>query len=68
MITRMDGDIGRLVSLLKELKIDENTIVIFTSDNGPHKEGGCRPQILRELRANCAASNATSTKAASACP
>jgi arylsulfatase A-like enzyme len=35
MITRMDGDVGRLMALLKELNIDDNTIVFFTSDNGP---------------------------------
>ncbi len=40
MITRMDTDIGKLMALLKELNIDERTLVIFTSDNGPHKEGG----------------------------
>ena len=40
MITRMDGDVGRLISLLRELKIDQNTLVFFTSDNGPHNEGG----------------------------
>lgn len=34
MITRMDGDIGRILDLLKQLGIDENTLVIFTSDNG----------------------------------
>ena len=45
MITRMDGDVGRLVALLKELKIDDNTLVIFSSDNGPHKEGGCDPNF-----------------------
>ena len=45
MITRMDGDVGRLLALLKELKIDENTLVIFTSDNGPHKEGGNNPDF-----------------------
>ncbi len=39
MVTRMDGDVGRLMALLKELKIDERTLVIFTSDNGPHSEG-----------------------------
>ena len=38
MITRMDGDIGRLLDLIKELSIDENTLVFFTSDNGPHDE------------------------------
>ncbi|MGH7127065.1 MAG: arylsulfatase [Planctomycetaceae bacterium] len=34
MITRMDADIGEMLALLKELKIDERTIVFFTSDNG----------------------------------
>jgi len=36
MITRMDGDVGKLMALLKKLGIDENTLVIFTSDNGPY--------------------------------
>jgi arylsulfatase A-like enzyme len=40
MISRMDRDMGRMFELLKELKIDQNTLVIFTSDNGPHQEGG----------------------------
>lgn len=40
MITRMDGDVGRILSLLQELNIDNNTVVFFTSDNGPHHEGG----------------------------
>ena len=35
MVTRMDGDVGRLLALLKELGLDSNTIVFFTSDNGP---------------------------------
>ena len=34
MITRMDGDVGRLMALLKELGIDDRTLVIFASDNG----------------------------------
>jgi arylsulfatase A-like enzyme len=34
MITRMDHDIGRLMALLKELGIDDNTLVFFSSDNG----------------------------------
>lgn len=38
MITRMDADIGRLLDTLRELQIDEKTIVFFTSDNGPHDE------------------------------
>ncbi len=34
MITRMDRDVGRIMALLKELGLDDNTIVFFTSDNG----------------------------------
>ncbi|MEP6668482.1 MAG: arylsulfatase [Chthoniobacter sp.] len=34
MITRMDRDIGRVMALLKELGIDDNTLVFFSSDNG----------------------------------
>jgi arylsulfatase A-like enzyme len=46
MITRLDADIGRLVRKLQELKIDEQTIVFFSSDNGPHKEGGADPAFF----------------------
>ncbi len=35
MISHMDRDIGKIISLLKELELDKNTIIIFTSDNGP---------------------------------
>jgi arylsulfatase A-like enzyme len=35
MITRMDRDIGRLMGLVKELGLDERTIFVFSSDNGP---------------------------------
>lgn len=34
MVTRMDTDVGRMTDLLNELKIADNTIVFFTSDNG----------------------------------
>lgn len=34
MVTRMDSDVGRLFALLKELKVDDNTLVIFSGDNG----------------------------------
>jgi arylsulfatase A-like enzyme len=40
MITRLDSDIGKLLEKLKELGLDKHTVVIFSSDNGPHKEGG----------------------------
>jgi arylsulfatase A-like enzyme len=45
MISRMDRDVGRLLDKLKELGIDERTLVIFTSDNGPHAEGGNKPDF-----------------------
>jgi arylsulfatase A-like enzyme len=38
MITRLDSYVGRMLDLLKQLGIAENTLVIFTSDNGPHDE------------------------------
>ncbi len=34
MITRLDGYVGRIAQLVKELGIDENTIILFSSDNG----------------------------------
>ena len=46
MISRMDRDIGLLLKKLNELDIDENTLVLFTSDNGPHAEGGNDPTFF----------------------
>jgi len=46
MITRMDRDIGRLFDHLKHLGLDDDTIVFFTSDNGPHREGGNDPDFF----------------------
>ena len=43
MMTRMDRGIGQILDLLNELDIAENTLVLFTSDNGPHYEGGHQP-------------------------
>jgi arylsulfatase A len=40
MISRLDRDVGRVLALLKELALDDNTIVFFTSDNGPVSVGG----------------------------
>ena len=40
MMKLVDEDIGRIIDLLKELDIDENTFVLITSDNGPHYEEG----------------------------
>ncbi|MEO2010441.1 MAG: arylsulfatase [Pirellulaceae bacterium] len=43
MMTKMDEDVGRLLDLLNELGLEENTIVMLSSDNGPHREGGHDP-------------------------
>ena len=46
MITRLDAYVGQILAKLKEKGLDENTIVIFTSDNGPHEEGGADPDFF----------------------
>jgi len=46
MVSRLDSDVGLLMQLLKEYGLDERTIVFFTSDNGPHKEGGNDPDFF----------------------
>lgn len=38
MITRLDGHVGRMLQHLKELGLDRRTLVLFSSDNGPHQE------------------------------
>ncbi len=59
MITRLDKYVGEILSKLKEKGFDENTIVIFSSDNGPHEEGGADPAFfgrdgkLRGLKRQC---------------
>lgn len=53
MISRMDQDVGKLLKKLKDLGITQNTLVIFTSDNGTHREGGANPEFFKssgELR------------------
>jgi arylsulfatase A-like enzyme len=46
-ITRLDRDIGGILSKLKELGLEENTLILFTSDNGPHREGGHDPAFFQ---------------------
>ena len=48
MITRMDRTVGRILDRLKELKLDENTIVMFSSDNGAvyAPVGGADPEFF----------------------
>lgn len=59
MITRLDYYVGEVLKKLEEKGFDENTIVIFTSDNGPHEEGGADPTFfgrdgkLRGLKRQC---------------
>jgi arylsulfatase A len=50
MVTRMDRDVGRIMSLLKELDIEDNTIVMFTSDNGPTFNGGSDSEFFESAR------------------
>lgn len=59
MITRLDQYVGEVLAKLKEKGMDKNTLVIFTSDNGPHEEGGADPKFfgrdgkLRGLKRQC---------------
>ena len=46
MVSRMDSDVGRILDLLEERGIAENTIVMFSSDNGPHDEGGHNTELF----------------------
>jgi Arylsulfatase A and related enzymes len=47
MVTRLDTDVGRVVGLLKELGIEDDTLILFVSDNGPHREGGQDPEFFQ---------------------
>ncbi len=59
MITRLDTYVGEMMEHLKQRGLDKNTIVIFSSDNGPHEEGGADPAFfgrdgkLRGLKRSC---------------
>jgi arylsulfatase A len=46
MVARLDRFVGEIMQLLKEKGMEENTLVIFTSDNGPHKEKGGDPAFF----------------------
>lgn len=59
MITRLDAYVGEILRTLDEQGLAENTLVIFTSDNGPHEEGGADPAFfnrdgkLRGVKRQC---------------
>ena len=46
MVSRLDRDVGRLLDLLTELGIAKDTLVIFSSDNGPTSAGGADPKFF----------------------
>lgn len=46
MISRLDQQVGEIIETLKAKDLDKNTVVIFTSDNGPHEEGGADPDFF----------------------
>ena len=46
MITRLDKQVGEILALLEQRGLADNTIVFFTSDNGPHAEGGADPTFF----------------------
>ena len=45
MISRLDGYVGRLLEHLKKTGVDDDTLILFSSDNGPHSEGGYDPEM-----------------------
>ncbi len=46
MITRLDRDVGALLQKVKDLNLENRTLILFSSDNGPHKEGGSSPEFF----------------------
>lgn len=46
MVIRLDNYVGEIMAKVKELGIEDNTIIVFTSDNGPHAEGGGDPAFF----------------------
>ncbi len=47
MLERLDANVGGVVAALQKLGIAERTVVFFSSDNGPHREGGHDPLFFR---------------------
>ncbi len=46
MMTLVDDQVGEILDLLKELDLDQDTLVMLSSDNGPHQEGGHDPEFF----------------------
>ncbi len=66
MVTLMDHDTGLILDHLKKLGIEKDTLVVFTSDNGPHQEGGHKVEFFNS-NGPSKASSALCTTAGSAC-
>ena len=47
VVEEIDWSVGEVLKALRENGLDENTFVIFTSDNGPHHEGGADPDFFK---------------------
>jgi arylsulfatase A-like enzyme len=46
MIHQLDSDVGKVLDLIKKLNLDNDTYIFFSSDNGPHAEGGADPEYF----------------------
>lgn len=46
MVTKLDDYVGQVLKAVKALGMEQNTLIVFTSDNGPHREGGNRPEYF----------------------
>lgn len=46
MVARLDWYVGDIMRTLRERGLDQNTVIIFSSDNGPHREGGADPDFF----------------------
>jgi arylsulfatase A-like enzyme len=47
MVDILDQHVGEIVSKVKKMGLENNTLIIFTSDNGPHREGGADPGYFK---------------------
>ena len=46
MVSQLDRHVGEIIDLLEKEGLSDNTLIIFTSDNGPHRSGGYDPDYF----------------------
>ena len=46
MIEILDNNVGDIIAKLQQMRLDESTIILLTSDNGPHEEGGHKMEFF----------------------